>query len=74
MDKTGALLRWPYDWSKEVSRLSMPVMIVMSDHDSMPPSEASAFFSLVGGLPGRTHYDAWDAPEVVGQIADFLDA
>jgi pimeloyl-ACP methyl ester carboxylesterase len=36
MDKTGALLRRPYDWSDEVRALEMPVQLVYGDADSIP--------------------------------------
>jgi pimeloyl-ACP methyl ester carboxylesterase len=49
MDKTGELLRLPYDWSDEVRRLTMPVMLVYADADSIPPSHAAEFFALLGG-------------------------
>ena len=43
------LLKIDYDWSAEVSGLSMPVMIVVGDADGLPPSHAVAFFELLGG-------------------------
>jgi pimeloyl-ACP methyl ester carboxylesterase len=44
-----SLLRLDYDWSREVGRLSMPVMIVAGDADGLPPSHAVEFFELLGG-------------------------
>ena len=38
-----------YDWSAEVARLPMPVMIVAGDADGLPPSHAVEFFELLGG-------------------------
>ena len=38
-----------YDWSAEVPRLPMPVMIVVGDADGLPPSHAVEFFELLGG-------------------------
>ena len=49
MDKTGALLRRPYDWSDEVRGLEIPVQLVFGDADSIPPSHAAEFFALFGG-------------------------
>jgi pimeloyl-ACP methyl ester carboxylesterase len=49
MDKTGELLRRPYDWSAEVAQLPMPVLLVYGDADSVPPSHAAEFFALLGG-------------------------
>ena len=49
MDRTGALLLKPYDWSDEVRGLAMPVQLVYGDADSIPPSHAAEFFALLGG-------------------------
>ncbi len=49
IDKTGELQRRPYDWSVEVSKLSMPVLLVFADADSMPPSYIAQFYGLLGG-------------------------
>lgn len=43
------LLKFDYDWSAEVKRLSMPVMIVAGDADGLPPAHAVEFFGLLGG-------------------------
>jgi pimeloyl-ACP methyl ester carboxylesterase len=44
-----ALLKQDYDWSDEVSKLKMPVMIIAGDADGLPPSHAVEFFGLLGG-------------------------
>lgn len=49
MDKTGELLRRPYDWTEEVKGLSTPTFLVYADADSIPTSHAAEFFSLLGG-------------------------
>jgi pimeloyl-ACP methyl ester carboxylesterase len=38
-----------YDWSAEIPRLSMPIMLVIGDADGMPPFHAVEFFGLLGG-------------------------
>ena len=43
------LLKVDYDWSAEISGLSMPVMLVIGDADGLPPSHAVEFFGLLGG-------------------------
>jgi len=43
------LLKLSYDWSAEIPKLSMPVMIVAGDADGLPPSHAVEFFNLLGG-------------------------
>jgi pimeloyl-ACP methyl ester carboxylesterase len=49
MDKTGELLRRPYDWSEEVRQLPMPVQLVYGDADSIAPGRVAEFFALLGG-------------------------
>src|SRR3954447_23372023 len=49
MDRTGELLRRPYDWTEEVRELTVPTMLVYADADSIPPAHAAAFFGLLGG-------------------------
>jgi pimeloyl-ACP methyl ester carboxylesterase len=93
MDRTGALLRQPYDWSAEVAEMTVPTLLVYGDADSVPTSHAAEFFALLGGglhdagwdgagrprgglaiRPGRTHYDAFEAPQLADVAAEFLDA
>jgi pimeloyl-ACP methyl ester carboxylesterase len=38
-----------YDWSAEVPRLPMPVMLVAGDADGLPASHVVEFFRLLGG-------------------------
>ncbi|MCW2538509.1 MAG: alpha/beta hydrolase fold protein [Frankiales bacterium] len=49
MDKTGELLRQPYDWSKEISAMTIPTLLVYGDADSISPTQAAEFFALLGG-------------------------
>lgn len=49
MDKTGDLLRQPYDWTEDVKGLTLPTLLVYGDADSIPPSHAAEFFALLGG-------------------------
>jgi pimeloyl-ACP methyl ester carboxylesterase len=49
IDRTGALLRLPYDWGDEVGRLPMPVLLVYADRDAIPTAHAAEFFGLLGG-------------------------
>jgi pimeloyl-ACP methyl ester carboxylesterase len=93
MDKTGELLRQPYDWTDDVRGVATPTLLVYADADSVPVTHAAEFFALLGGgirdagwdgagrprgglaiLPGRTHYDVAEAPELAGVVATFLDA
>ena len=45
----STLLKVDYDWSAEIPRLPMSVMILAGDADGMPPSHAVEFFELLGG-------------------------
>jgi pimeloyl-ACP methyl ester carboxylesterase len=49
MDKTGALLRRPYDWTEEVRALRMPTLLAYADADSIPVTHAAEFYGLLGG-------------------------
>jgi pimeloyl-ACP methyl ester carboxylesterase len=49
MDRMGALLRKPYDWSDEVRQLEMPVQLIYGDADSIPTSHIAEFYALLGG-------------------------
>lgn len=62
MDKSGDLLRLPYDWSDEVRRLPMPVMLVYADADGIPPSHAAEFFALLGGGQRDAGWQGSDRP------------
>jgi pimeloyl-ACP methyl ester carboxylesterase len=62
IDKTGELLRTPYDWSDEVRQLAMPVLLVYGDADSISPAQASAFFALLGGGQRDAGWDGSLAP------------
>jgi pimeloyl-ACP methyl ester carboxylesterase len=67
MDRTGALLRQPYDWTEEVSDLTVPTLLVYGDADSIPPSHSAEFFALLGG---GLHDAGWDgAQRPPGQLA-----
>ena len=48
LTKLGDLLREDYDWSDQVEALQMPVMIVVGDADSVPPTHVVEFFGLLG--------------------------
>jgi pimeloyl-ACP methyl ester carboxylesterase len=49
VEELTTLLKKDYDWSAEISRLTMPVMLVAGDADGLPPSHAVEFFELLGG-------------------------
>jgi pimeloyl-ACP methyl ester carboxylesterase len=49
MDKTGELLRIPYDWRDEVPSLDVPTLLVYADADAVPTSHMAEFYGLLGG-------------------------
>jgi pimeloyl-ACP methyl ester carboxylesterase len=49
LDRMGKVLGQDYDWSAEVKRLPMPVMLVYTDHDSVSQAHIAEFFALLGG-------------------------
>jgi pimeloyl-ACP methyl ester carboxylesterase len=49
LDKLGAMLQEDYDWSAEVRKLKMPVMLVYADHDAISMRHIAEFFALLGG-------------------------
>lgn len=49
MDKTGALLAQPYDWTEEVRAITAPTLLVYADADSISVGHMAEFFALLGG-------------------------
>jgi pimeloyl-ACP methyl ester carboxylesterase len=49
LDRMGELMRRPYDWSEDVKKLSMPVILVFGDADMVRPEHIVQFYQLLGG-------------------------
>lgn len=49
MDKTGALLTQPHDWTDEVRAITTPTLLVFADADSISVGHMAEFFTLLGG-------------------------
>jgi pimeloyl-ACP methyl ester carboxylesterase len=49
LDQMGAYMREPYDWSAEVKKLTMPVMLIFGDSDMFRPEHIVKFYQLLGG-------------------------
>ena len=47
--KLGALLSRDYDWSKEVSGIKAPTLLVFADSDAVRPEHIVEFYRLLGG-------------------------
>jgi pimeloyl-ACP methyl ester carboxylesterase len=49
LDRIGALMRKPYDYSEDVKKLSVQTMIVFGDSDMYRPEHIVKFYQLLGG-------------------------
>ena len=49
LDQMGAFMRKPYDYSEDVKKLAMPVMLVYGDSDMYRPEHIVKFYQLLGG-------------------------
>ncbi len=49
LDTMGDWMRKPYDWSADVAKLTMPVMLVFGDSDMYRPEHVVKFYQLLGG-------------------------
>ncbi len=55
--QVAEVMKIDYDWSAEIPRLPMPVMLVIGDADGLPPSHAVEFFGLLGGGQRDANWD-----------------
>jgi pimeloyl-ACP methyl ester carboxylesterase len=49
LDAVGDFMRQHYDWSAEVAKLTIPVMLVYGDSDMLRPEHVVEFYQLLGG-------------------------
>jgi pimeloyl-ACP methyl ester carboxylesterase len=49
LDKMGKMQGTDYDWSADVAKLPMPVLLVFADNDSVSQKHIAEFFALLGG-------------------------
>ena len=49
LDRMGAYMRKPYDWSADVKKLTMPVILIYGDSDMIRPEHIVKFYQLLGG-------------------------
>jgi pimeloyl-ACP methyl ester carboxylesterase len=49
LDQMGTLMRQPYDYSAEVKKLTMPVILIFGDSDMYRPEHVVKFYQLLGG-------------------------
>lgn len=91
LDRMGELMRADWDWREEIDALTMPVLLIFADHDSVSMQHIAEFFALFGGsvsepgwmdtkfsqarlaiIPGYSHYNLGQAPELAPTIERFL--
>jgi pimeloyl-ACP methyl ester carboxylesterase len=49
LDRMGELMRKPFDWSEDVRKLQMPVMLIYGDSDMFRLEHVVRFYQLLGG-------------------------
>jgi pimeloyl-ACP methyl ester carboxylesterase len=49
LDKFGKMMSEDYDWTAEIAKLPMPVLLVFADNDSIAQTHIAQFFALLGG-------------------------
>ena len=49
LNKMGKVMSADYDWSAEIAKLAMPVLLVFADNDSVSQKHIAEFFALLGG-------------------------
>lgn len=49
LDRMGELMRTPFDWSEDVKKLKMPVMLIYGDSDMFRLEHVVQFYHLLGG-------------------------
>lgn len=49
LDRMGEAMSKPFDWSEDVEKLKMPVMLVYGDSDMFRPEHIVDFYQLLGG-------------------------
>jgi pimeloyl-ACP methyl ester carboxylesterase len=49
LDRMGEYMRKAYDWSDDVKKLTMPVLLVYGDSDMFRPEHIVKFYQLLGG-------------------------
>jgi hypothetical protein len=45
----GKMMSEAYDWSVDIAKLQMPVLLVFADNDPVSQKHVAEFFALLGG-------------------------
>jgi hypothetical protein len=62
LDQMGAYMRKSYDWSADVKKLTMPVMLIFGDSDMYRPEHVVKFYQL------KSHRDRGVPPRKISSI------
>ena len=62
---------------EDLALLSLPVMVVVGDHDSVRPAHAVRYLDVLRDgrlamLPDTTHYEIAASPALAATVAPFL--
>ena len=49
LDKMGRMMSQDYDWSADIAKLQLTVLLVFADNDSISQKHVAQFFALLGG-------------------------
>ena len=49
LDKMGRMMSEDYDWSADIAKLPIPMLLVFADNDSVSQKHIAEFFALLGG-------------------------
>jgi pimeloyl-ACP methyl ester carboxylesterase len=77
VSRMGRLLSREYDMSEELAALTVPVMVVVGDHDSVRPAHAVRYLDVLRDgrlamLPETTHYEIAASPLLAATVIPFL--
>jgi pimeloyl-ACP methyl ester carboxylesterase len=77
VSRMGRLLSREYDWMEDLALLSMPVMVVVGDHDSVRRAHAVRYLDVLRDgrlamLPDTTHYEIAASPLLAATVIPFL--
>jgi len=61
--KVGELLKQDYNWSEDVKKIKIPMLIVVGDADAVRTSHAVEFFGLLGGGQRDAGWDGSGRPK-----------
>ena len=48
LDRYGKMMSEDYDWSADITKLPMPLLLVFADNDSVSQKHVAEFFALLG--------------------------